>query len=148
MHYCLIIYLITYQLLFSGWYTGKTAGLWGTYNNEPSDDFFTANRTNHRGATLSSFVNGWSIDKSCKTKVDQLKPKTKVPQEIQILCDEFFTSKVSQLADCFNRVPKEYFYSICLNGTNKRNACMAAVSYINMCSYVHTPLRIPDSCVQ
>lgn len=97
---------------------------------------------------MSSFADGWAIDKKCKTKIDNLNSKAKASQEIQVLCDEFFTSKVSQLADCFNRVPKEYFYSICLKGTNKRDACMAAVSYINMCSYVHSPLRIPDACVQ
>lgn len=134
--------------MFQGWYSGKTAGLWGTYNNEPADDFLTAYQTKHREASLASFVNGWSIDKNCKTKVNQKKQKTEVNQEIQIMCDEFFTSKVSQLADCFNRVPKEYFYSICLNGTSKRDACMAAVSYINMCSHVYAPLRIPDTCVQ
>lgn len=106
------------------------------------------NTRNSEERTITPFVNEWSIDKSCKTKfITTHKPK-QISQHIQALCDEFFLSKVSELSDCFSRVPREYFHSMCLNGTSKKEACMAAVSYLDMCSYVYTPMRIPDTCVQ
>lgn len=134
-------------VLISGWYSGKTAGLWGTYNNEPSDDLKTLNKSRHADQAMTDFANQWSIDKKCKTKILE-SPITTTSEEVKALCDEFFISKISHLSDCFKRVPQDYFLSMCLKGTNKQEACMAAVSYINMCSYIHTPLRIPDTCVQ
>lgn len=131
-----------------GWYAGRTAGLWGTYNNEPSDDFHIPNKTKKTEVNLSSFVDGWTLDKKCKTRIPNSHRPKALSEEVKRLCEEFFSSKISQLSDCFSRVPKDYFLAICLNATNKQEACMSAVSYINMCSYAHSPLRIPDACIQ
>ncbi|CAG9816912.1 unnamed protein product [Phaedon cochleariae] len=133
----------------SGWYYGKTAGLWGTYNNEPSDDLSTLD--NHRAinSSLEIFGNSWALEKSCKsssTKRDE--PKVSNPPRIAAMCEEFFTSKVSQLSTCFPRIAKDHFLSMCLDSRSEEEACMSAVSYINLCSYANTPLRIPDTCVK
>ncbi|XP_072402619.1 uncharacterized protein Apoltp isoform X1 [Diabrotica undecimpunctata] len=133
----------------SGWYFGKTAGLWGTYNNEPTDDFLTSNKTRVTNSALKIFGDSWSLDKNCKNDIPAQKESRKQPlEEILALCEEFFTSKVSQLSTCFSRIPKDSFLYMCLNSTTEQEACMSAVSYINLCSYANTPLRIPDTCVK
>lgn len=139
----------TYWLFeFSGWYFGKTAGLWGTYNNEPSDDFRTSNKSRATKALLDTFGDSWALDKNCKSEAPKLENPKSPSHEISLLCDEFFTSKVSQLSTCFSRVPKDSFLSMCLNSVSQEEACMSAISYINLCSYANTPLRIPDTCVK
>ncbi|XP_056647213.1 uncharacterized protein LOC130451874 [Diorhabda sublineata] len=133
----------------SGWYFGKTAGLWGTYNNEPTDDFLTSNQTRAADSALKIFGNSWSLDKTCKNDILERVERNKTSsKEILALCEEFFKSKVSQLSTCFPRVPKESFLYMCLNSTTEQEACMSAVSYINLCSYANTPLRIPDTCIK
>nr|XP_023014255.1 uncharacterized protein LOC111504020 [Leptinotarsa decemlineata] len=132
----------------SGWYFGRTAGLWGTFNNEPSDDFLTSKKNRASRSDLSMFSDSWALEGSCKKEVpEKNEPKT-IPVEVRALCEEFFISKVSQLSTCFSRIPKDSFLSMCLNSTSEQEACMSAVSYINLCSYANTPLRIPDTCVK
>ncbi|KAG5880871.1 hypothetical protein JTB14_004019 [Gonioctena quinquepunctata] len=132
----------------SGWYFGKTAGLWGTFNNEPSDDFLTSKKIRANTSSLDIFGDSWALEKSCKTGIQNAEKPKLVPKEVVAMCDEFFTSKISQLSTCFPRIPKDSFLSMCLNSTNEQEACMSAVSYINLCSYANTPLRIPDTCVK
>ncbi|KAJ8978166.1 hypothetical protein NQ317_004215 [Molorchus minor] len=134
----------------SGWYFGKTAGLWGTLNNEPYDDFLMSTKVRANITDLDEFGNSWALDKSCRSKSSKpvASPRREIPQEILALCEEFFTSKVSQLSRCFPRIPKDSFLSMCLNSASEQEACMSAVSYINLCSYANTPMRIPDTCVK
>lgn len=108
----------------------------------------TSTKVRLNTSNLNGFGNSWTLDKNCKTKVS-LKHNSRVaPQNILTLCDEFFTSKISQLGACFQRIPKESFISMCLNSQNEREACMSAISYINLCAYANIPLRIPDTCVK
>nr|CAH7759061.1 unnamed protein product [Callosobruchus chinensis] len=133
----------------SGWYSGKTAGLWGTYNNEPSDDFLMSNKAKAQRSRVDTFGDSWSLQEDCKAG-PQSPPRTsnKVPKEVRAACEEFFTSKVSQLSACFSRIPKESFLYMCLNSTTLDEACSSAVSYISLCALENTPLRIPDTCVK
>ncbi|XP_018566495.1 uncharacterized protein LOC108907336 [Anoplophora glabripennis] len=139
-------HICTFEM--SGWYFGKTAGLWGTYNNEPSDDFTTSSKAHLNTSKLNAFGDSWTLDKNCKTSVPLNDNSKTAPQHILTLCEEFFTSKVSQLTSCFQKIPKESFISMCHNSQNEREACMSAISYINLCSYANIPLRIPDTCVK
>lgn len=141
-----------------GWYFGKTAGLWGTINNEPSDDLLTSNKSKAKPEELDQFVNSWTLDnhrenciKSPNTYIKQLHNKTPLSsnnRRIQILCDEFFVNKLSQFTTCFSRVSKEPFLAMCLNSVTEDEACSSAVAYINLCVSSNTPLRIPDVCVK
>ena len=45
----------------SGWNFGKTGGLFGIYNNEPSDDFTTPNRTRKTDDQIAEFANSWKV---------------------------------------------------------------------------------------
>lgn len=136
------------KFIFLGWYFGKTAGLWGTYNNEPSDDFLSSTKVRLNKTGLNTFGGSWVLNKKCKTNVRQIETPKTPPQNIVTLCEDFFTSKVSQLNTCFQRIPKDSFMTMCLNSRTEQEACMSAISYINLCSYANIPLRIPDTCVK
>merc|ERR1719481_247673 len=47
----------------SGWYFGKTGGLLGVYDNEPSNDRMTSTRV--IVPDLKSFTDSWQVSKSC-----------------------------------------------------------------------------------
>ena len=54
----------------SGWYFGKTGGLLGTYDNEPSNDWMTANR---QIEDLDNFAKSWAMNG--KTKIMMISPQ-------------------------------------------------------------------------
>lgn len=128
-----------------GWYFGKTAGLWGTINNEPSDDFLTSSRIKARSEDLQLFTNSWSLNKCFSSIVNETRQKS---TKIERLCDEFFISKLSSLNTCFSRISTEPFLSMCLNSDSEEEACSSALAYISLCSHSNTPLRVPDVCVK
>ena len=136
---------LTYNT-FSGWYFGKTAGLWGTINNEPSDDFLTSQKVKAKPTDLRLFTDSWALN-NCTSNLNN-HVGTRPNRRIESLCKEFFLSKLSSLTTCFAKVPKDPFLKMCLNYTTEKEACSAALAYISVCSYSNTPLRIPDVCVK
>ncbi|XP_066155546.1 uncharacterized protein Apoltp [Euwallacea fornicatus] len=133
----------------SGWHYGRTTGLLGSYNNEPSDDFSTPNRSRLDVEDLTIFGDSWRINEPCATKTfPDLYSGNLPPKSVQTLCHEFFQSKISDLSTCFARVPKHNFMRICMNSTNALEACRSAIGYIEMCHRQNTPLKIPDSCIK
>lgn len=140
-------HMCTFEM--SGWYFGKTAGLWGTLNNEPSDDLLTSTKVKANISTIDLFADSWTLGSSCTSTVpNNVNAISRPSSEITDLCNEFFTSKVSQLATCFPRIATDPYLSMCLNSTSEEEVCTSAIAYINMCSYANTPLRIPDTCVK
>ncbi|XP_030755989.1 uncharacterized protein LOC115882214 [Sitophilus oryzae] len=132
----------------SGWHFARTAGLWGSYNNEPYDDLQTLNRSKVISNDLSVFGDSWSVNNNCKTaSMPKTNLQTPIP-EIEKLCNELFRSKISDLSTCFARVPKNNYLDMCMNSSNIKEACRSAVSYIEVCSRENTPLHIPDSCIR
>lgn len=137
--------------LRQGWYFGKTAGLWGTMNNEPYDDFLTSTKHRSKRSEIADFVKSWSIDQgSCGSEQGNVTTSSRAPpsDDIRMLCEAIFSSKVSPFVTCFSRVSSEPFLSMCLESTSEEEACTTVVSYMNLCSYSNTPLRIPDFCVK
>ncbi|KAJ3640007.1 hypothetical protein Zmor_003331 [Zophobas morio] len=130
----------------AGWYFGKTAGLWGTINNEPSDDFLTSQKVKAKPTDLRLFTDSWALN-NCTSNLNN-HVGTRPNRRIESLCKEFFLSKLSSLTTCFAKVPKDPFLKMCLNYTTEKEACSAALAYISVCSYSNTPLRIPDVCVK
>lgn len=89
----------------TGWYFGKTAGLLGTLDNEPSDDMLSSN--GYLEPDLFKFTESWSLNEnSCGTFTSgQRKP----PASAQIvdICDSYFKHKTSPLFTCFSVVLDE-----------------------------------------
>lgn len=129
----------------SGWYFGKTAGLFGTMNNEHFDEFTSStneimdfdviNNYNYRNITKSEintnenvnsnnvndFINSWALP-GCKLNSNNdnnnsisINPSL----EIINLCDSLFKSKLSYFVNCFTIIDPKPFYKMCLDlGTN------------------------------
>uniref|UniRef100_A0A1Y1LL77 Vitellogenin domain-containing protein n=1 Tax=Photinus pyralis TaxID=7054 RepID=A0A1Y1LL77_PHOPY len=135
-------------LELSGWYFGKTAGLWGTMNNEPSDDLFTSSGKKVESKDIDSFARSWTLDKTCSPRIKPSMQKHNPPEGVKALCDVFFRSKVSPFVACFPRVSNAPFLSMCLDSSSEKETCTSAIAYMNLCAVENTPLRIPEACVK
>lgn len=136
--------------MYPGWYFGKTAGLWGTINNEPYDDLLTSTKHRSERSEIAKFVKSWTIDQpGCRSERNVTTSSRAPPSDdIRTLCEAIFSSKVSPFVTCFSRVSSEPFLSMCLESSSEEEACTTVVSYVNLCSYSSTPLRIPDFCIK
>ena len=130
----------------SGWYFGKTAGLFGIYNNEPSDDFTTPE---HKKVTdIAEFAHSWRVSKNCQ--VNNI-AKTEEPNEGNVqtrICSELFRSNDSPFRPCFKQVTPEAFFRMCLNDadSNENSVCKTAELYIQHCRYEEVSLSLPRKC--
>lgn len=145
----------------SGWYFGKTAGIMGTVNNEPYDDFLTSKHTITNDA--NEFKQSWALKQhgqtgQCKLLDDVNHP---ISNELLNICDTYFRSKVSPFANCFATINSLPFYDMCLDmGSNsitnfthnehpaQKGACAVALAYMESCADENLPLRVPDICLQ
>lgn len=106
-------------------------------------------------------INSWALP-SCP---QQIEPAPKVEfvadKELYSACELFFKSKVSYFASCYPLVDAAPFYQMCLdlgqhslsNIVNDphpsiKGACTSALAYIEVCTRMGAPLRVPDTCVQ
>ncbi|XP_045482614.1 uncharacterized protein LOC123686485 [Harmonia axyridis] len=132
----------------SGWYFGKTAGLFGTINNEPSDDFLSSTKQRHNASNTSSFARSWALDKKCARSVAPFKPRRNdTNKQVAQLCDDLYSNKLSQFESCFERISKQPFLDMCMTSRTLEEACSSAAAYTTLCSSENTPLRMPDSCI-
>ncbi|CAI9743208.1 apolipophorins-like [Octopus vulgaris] len=125
----------------SGWYFNKVAGLFGTYNNEPHDDFNLVTQEERAlelkagpGADLGSsgnlemFAMSWTVSENCKSllplQINQnmiVTPDKKYDVTINDGddkwngdgCARLFLQKSSQFRNCFKQVTPGYFYKMC-----------------------------------
>lgn len=128
-----------------GWYFGKTAGLWGTMNNEPTDDLLASTNVKLTRNDIDQFASTWKLNKDCNAPRKQLTSKN-ITKEMKALCHSFF-SEVN-FGTCFPRVPYKPYFDMCLNSVSEDAACTSVVAYVNMCSYADIILRIPEGCVR
>lgn len=137
----------------SGWYFGQTAGLLGTMNNEPFDEYTTS--YNNITTDLREFTDSWSVE-GCKQKMIPDAVKVTVPTDVSSVCDEYFKS--GMLSACADTVDPKPFYEICLDlGSNSndvkqghpanKGACTAALAYIEACASAKIPMRVPEQCI-
>ncbi|XP_036371065.1 uncharacterized protein LOC115226508 [Octopus sinensis] len=125
----------------SGWYFNKVAGLFGTYNNEPHDDFNLVTQEERAlelkagpGADLGSsgnletFAMSWTVSENCKSllplQINQnmiITPDKKYDVTINDGddkwngdgCAHLFLQESSQFRNCFKQVTPGYFYKMC-----------------------------------
>ena len=103
-----------YEVIFfgfvSGWYFGKTAGVFGTMDNEPSTDFLTSRKTIE--SDLGTFVRSWALEPQKCASSENLALDVQQPDpELRNLCETFFKSKASQFSCCFPVVSVHKFYN-------------------------------------
>ena len=128
----------------SGWYFGKTAGLFGTYNNEPSDDFVTADR--QQTDSVEAFAQSWAVGR-CR---DPTNMATVIPHTEDRICDKFFKDSSSPLRPCFKVIEPANFYRMCVSDVTrkaKEGECRSAALYRLVCSReAGIEVNMPTEC--
>lgn len=117
-------------------------------NNEPSDDLSVSDG---RGISsdIQEFAKSWALDPNCPSRtVGAATSSPTISEEVQTLCEVFFSGKVSPFSTCFPRVPSGPFLQMCLKSATTEEACTSAVAYMNLCAVENTPMRIPEACVK
>ncbi|XP_016937028.3 uncharacterized protein Apoltp [Drosophila suzukii] len=135
----------------SGWYFARTAGLLGTLNNEPFDEYTMSNSVISN--ETQQFTDSWSLKKCRQTKLAQTQ---EVSKEVSDTCTSFF--RTGMLATCSAVIDPSPFYEMCLDLGMKsppirkghpavKGACSAALAYIEACTALKVPMRVPTQCV-
>jgi len=136
----------------AGWFFGKTAGLLGTYNNEPSDDFTTSDRK--KVTDVKEFAQSWEVSESCRNHANKATTVQPVPGSRSFrVCEDLFKSTESPFRKCFKQVTPEPFFRMCVHDAendleNKRSVCKAAALYVRHCRVKDVPLSMPDKCMR
>ncbi|XP_025989321.2 uncharacterized protein LOC105195312 [Solenopsis invicta] len=131
-------------LELSGWYYGKTAGLLGTMSNEQFDDTLGSNKLILKDT--GSFAHSWSIDENCVDTTNYISRTEQEDDTIYTLCDELFVNKSSEFGVCFSVIDPTKYVDMCLSSLTETEVCTVAMSYMQMCMFRDTYLRIPDRC--
>lgn len=87
-----------YIVEISGWYYNKVGGLFGTYDNEPTNDMTMSNM--HATNDLQEFANSWSTSRSCRSQNHARGHM--VPENRK--CAEMFLEPSSPFRNCFKQV--------------------------------------------
>lgn len=93
----------------SGWYFGKTAGIFGTMDNEPSTDFLTSGKTIE--SDLGRFVRSWALEPQKCAPSENFTLDLQPDPALLNLCETFFKSKTSHFSCCFPVVSVHKFYN-------------------------------------
>uniref|UniRef100_A0A1B6MQL4 VWFD domain-containing protein n=2 Tax=Graphocephala atropunctata TaxID=36148 RepID=A0A1B6MQL4_9HEMI len=129
-----------------GWYMGKTAGLLGTYNHEPSDDFVRPDR--QPSGNIGGFINSWSVEsKQCDTESSFVSVVDSGDSRHYEMCEMFFSSQSSPFFPCFHVVDPKSFSEMCLSKANHDSTCSAVMAYLTKCTTSGVQLWMPEFCV-
>lgn len=131
-------------LELSGWYYGKTAGLLGTMSNEQLDDTLGSNKLFLRDT--GSLAHSWSIDESCADTANHASKVQQQDDTVSTFCYELFQNKSSEFGVCFGVIDPTEYFGMCLSSPAETEVCTVAMSYMQMCLFRDTYLRIPDRC--
>jgi len=146
----------------SGWYFGKTGGLLGTYNYEPSDDM--TNPMGKRLDDIERFANTWEVAKTCSDKHNYAKSfhrieniKSTVAYEV---CAALFMAEGSALRPAFRNVDPTPYMNMCINDAfefqhrpedytmMRKKACTAVAAYMEEARLRGIMLEAPKDCLR
>ena len=136
----------------SGWYYGKTAGLLGTYDNEPYTDMMTAD--NVMAPDLAQLADSWTVGQRCQV-VNRAQQVAAEPTNRRYrLCAKYFVDADSPFRPCLMLVDPEPFFTMCLNDMKINvnrietdgEVCDVSSMYVSECRRQGVPLRLPAVC--
>jgi hypothetical protein len=135
----------------SGWYFGKTGGLLGTFDYEPSNDISFPNGT--AAHTIEEFANSWRVGSAQCHSVNHAALPTYTPtsEELQASnsnqCTAYFGDQLSPLRRCFSQVETDPFYQMCLSDLAKNTGvCTSVAAYVSQCRRASVDIRMPQKC--
>ncbi|XP_071443259.1 uncharacterized protein [Hetaerina americana] len=154
----------------SGWFFSRTAGLLGTYNNEPSDDFETPDgRMVFAKGQEKEFAESWRVGNcsgeggsvgGARAQMSTTQPSPSPLPAATEPCDALFdreTDILSPLQPCFSRVDPAPYGRLCevdvAAASNSPSgwetaACASAAAYVAQCRNAGMDLWVPQSCVR
>jgi hypothetical protein len=134
-------------------YHGKSQGLLGSNDNEPSNDFSTPEGT--PVLDVDSFARSWHMgsDGSCDRKTNvahsQRHPKT---HQHNALCAKFFRNRNSPFRACFSTVSPVPFLKMCEMDVHMTHspevACNISAVYVQMCRFNAIKLDQASECIK
>jgi len=145
----------------SGWYFGKTGGLLGTYDYEPSTDM--TNPMGKRLEDVERFANTWEVAKTCSDKTNYAKAFHKVANIESTVayttCADLFIADSSVLRPAFRNVDATPFMNMCVNDVFEwqnhpeaakmmlKKTCTAVAAYIAEAKLRGIMLEAPAHCM-
>jgi len=137
----------------SGWYFGKTAGLMGTYDYEPSNDMRLPRGDLARNAM--DLAASWQLEDSCrKQNLARDQEMMKGTQGYDI-CYKHFVSETSPLRAGFAVSDPQEFFKMCLRHMTatirfqapEKSVCTVAAAYINLLKHNKLRVNMPSGCL-
>ncbi|CAL8077850.1 unnamed protein product [Orchesella dallaii] len=139
----------------SGWYYGKLAGLLGTYDNEPINDFRSPD--GQIISDVSTFAYSWRVGKNrnqCRMK-NFAKEETE-STDVDNICYDLLGNMASPLRPCFNTVDTTIFMEMCKydisrninNAKRAESTCTSMSAYVTECQKHNIDVWIPPTCVR
>lgn len=144
-------------LKLSGWYFARTGGLLGVYDNEPSNDWMTADR--QLVDDLPSFIHSWQVghckDITAAAAYAPLPPVLNVTVWDREKCaDLFLNPETSLLLPCYASVDPQPYHQVCLEQAAAADGspvaagfCQAAAAYAEDCRLNSVEIFVPGDCV-
>lgn len=139
-------------LSMSGWYYGKTQGLFGSYDYERFNDMRTP--TGDFAGSPASFASSWSTKESCR--VENVARSQEVSRNTagHQLCENLFKSADSPLSSGFSVINPEAYFNLCLRhvastsryATAEKATCTIAASYKKMLENEGLLINVPSRC--
>uniref|UniRef100_H2Z9S4 VWFD domain-containing protein n=1 Tax=Ciona savignyi TaxID=51511 RepID=H2Z9S4_CIOSA len=134
----------------SPYYFGATAGLAGTFNNEPMDDFTSP--AHQLLTTPGQLATAWEAS---STECAQNSAAPSVPEcnsaTRQAVCEAIFKSKNSVHRGCFPLVDPTPFMEMCMadmcNEEDQTKSCAASAAYGYRCGLLGASFGQPDHCI-
>ena len=143
------------SVTISGWYFGKTGGLLGIYDNEPSNDWMTPEREVVH--TLKEFATSWQMndqDRHCPVKEPPVAAHSTAWE--LAACKKVFKDEQSSLKPCFSTVDPQPYLEMCLKDIQKvRNRpekmaegiCLSSAAYLEECHRSNVEIWMPFQCI-
>jgi len=129
------------------WYYGKTAGLMGTYDNEPANDMTTSDNT--LASNVETLANSWTVGRRCRPVNRAVVAHHDDDSPRYRACAQLFNNESSIFRPCYRIVSPSPFLAMCLNDDTesaKTDVCRVAASYVHECRRLEVHLRMPTHC--
>lgn len=138
----------------SGWYFGKTAGLLGTYDNEPSNDLMTIDKS--LMTEPAQVAETWTVGQRCRSANRAIVVNPDTETRRYRACAELFANASSMFRTGYRVVDPAMFMTMCLNDVSisdnslegQTDICRTAAAYVHECRRHEVHLRMPKQCVR
>jgi len=129
------------------WYYGKTAGLLGTYDNEPANDMTTSD--NNLASNVETLADSWTVGRRCRPVNRAFISHHHEDSPRHKACTQLFSNETSMFRTCYRIVSPAPFLTMCLNDdveSTETDVCRVAASYVHECRRLEVHLRMPKHC--